>query len=133
MGVGQHLYFDVAGCRQVPLQVQVVAAKGGHRFPSGRLHRPVYLLVTPNDLHAPAPAPVYRLYGHRPAVLGSKRPYLVRTADLLGRARHNGYADPLGGFPSRDLVTHHLDGLRWWAHEGHPPLGHCPNEVRVLG
>ena len=129
--VGQHLHLHVAGPGQVALQVQLVAPEVGERLAPSRVQRRFDLAGGVHHLHAPPAAAVGGLDRNRVAVLAGE------GRNVLGglhqrRSRHASHADALGRAAGRDLVAHHLDGLRRRADERHPHLHDPPGEVGVL-
>jgi BirA family biotin operon repressor/biotin-[acetyl-CoA-carboxylase] ligase len=132
VGVGEDLHLDVAGPGQVALDVALGAAEALERLRLRRLQSRRRFRRRGHHPHAPAPAAVGRLDGHRPAVLLAEGHHLVGRGEELGGAGHAGHARLLGGDAGRHLVPHDLDGLGRGTDEGHAPGGDGPREVGVL-
>ena len=131
--VGDDLHLDVAGPREVALDVALVASEALECLGLGRLERAVGLVGRLDDAHASAAAAVGRLDGDGPAVLLAEGDDIVAGLQVLGGAGHALHAGFLRRDATRDLLAHDDHGLGRRADEDHAAVGDLAGEVRVLG
>ena len=120
VAIAHDLELDVAGPRQVFLDVDFAVAESGQRFRARELERPRKILRISSDAHALTAAPGRSLDDDREADLTRE---FQRVVGLLNRARSSGN--------DRDTdVLHGFSGCRFVAHD--PDLRGCrPDKVDV--
>ena len=131
--VADDLHLDVAGPREIALDVHLVAAEERLSLALRAGHRFVDLAGAVDDLHASAAAAERRLDRHRPAVLLAECSDLVGVRGELGRARNDRRAAAQRRLAARHLVAHRLDRVRRRSDERDAEVDDRPGEVGVLG
>ncbi len=131
--VADQLDLDMAGPREVALDVHLVAPEERLGLALGAGHCIIDLGLGLHDLHTATAATEGGLDAHRPAELVAEGLDLVGTLCELGGAGNDRGATADRSEAARHLVGHLVHGGRRWADELDAQLGDRPGEFGVLG
>ncbi len=133
MGVQEHLHLDVAGTRQVALEVCLGAPEVGGGLAGRGLERRRGAVGLADDLQALAATAVRRLDRDRPAELLAEGDDVVDRLDRLEGPGDRRDAGRGRGLARRDLVAHDVDRFGRRADPGDSQPADGAGEVGVLG